>query len=213
MNRRAAVALAGLLVALAPLTASCGAAVQVGAAAVVDGERISLADVQARAVGLRAVVAPSPGETGPEAADLTRRAVSELILDALVVRALADHGLSLAAADVAAARAADRAGAADRAAPGGDGGEAVRIDRLLALRGVPAAGADGYYRQQAGIRLLAAARGLDAVTGPGDAVVRRALAEAAAELRVRVNPRYGRWDARRVALVPAEDPDGSALVR
>ncbi|WP_371479811.1 hypothetical protein [Kitasatospora sp. NBC_00315] len=201
MNRRVAVALAAVLLAAASLT-SCGGPLQAGAAAVVGGERISLADVQARATGLRAAAAAEPGGTG----ELAQRAVAELILDALVARALADRGLSVAAGDVADARAQDGVGAG---ASGPAGADAVRLDRLLALRGVPATGADGYYRQQAGIRLLAAAQGLDAGTGTGDAAVRRALAEAATGLGVRVNPRYGRWDAQRAALVPAGAPEGS----
>ncbi len=174
------------------------------------GERISLAAVQARAAELRAAASgpsgdadPSAGpEAGPEADGLARQALSELVRDALVARALTDRGLRVSAGEVAGARAADQAVA----------GGAAQLGRVLARRGVPAEGIDAYYRQQAGIRRLAAAQGLDAGTEAGDAAVRRALADAALALHVRVSPRYGRWDPQQVALLP-DPPAGTALVR
>lgn len=208
MNRRTA--LVGVLLCPAVFLTSCGGPVRPGAAAVVGGERISLATVQARAAELRTATAgpsgdagtgPGPG-VGAEAEGLARRALSELVRDALVARALADRGLRVTAGEVAGARAADQAAA----------GGAVQLARGLASRGVPADGIDTYYRQQAGIRLLAAAQGLDAGTEAGDAVVRRALADAALALHVRVSPRYGTWDAQQVALLP-DPPGGTALVR
>ncbi|MFC8449608.1 SurA N-terminal domain-containing protein [Kitasatospora sp. NPDC057223] len=204
MNRRTA--LAGVLLCPAVLLTSCGGAVQPGAAALVGGERISLATVQARAAGLRTAAAGPSGDAGTgagaDADGLARRALSELVRDALVARALADRGLRVTAGEVAGARAADQAAA----------GGAAQLARVLARRGVPAEGIDTYYRQQAGIRRLAAAQGLDAGTEAGDAAVRRALADAALALHVRVSPRYGRWDVQQVALLP-DPPGGTALVR
>ena len=206
MNRRTA--LVGVLLCPAVFLTSCSGPVRPGSAAVVGGERISLATVQARAAELRTATTGPSGDagTGPgvgaEAEGLARRALSELVRDALVARALADRGLRVAAGEVVGARAADEAAA----------GGAVQLARGLARRGVPAAGIDTYYRQQAGIRRLAAAQGLDAGTEAGDAVVRRALADAALALHVRVSPRYGTWDAQQVALLP-DPPGGTALVR
>ncbi|MCX5211083.1 hypothetical protein OG689_17600 [Kitasatospora sp. NBC_00240] len=178
------------------LLCSCGGPVQAGAAAVLDGERISLTAVQERVAELRTVTAASPGDAEAGAEGLARRAVTQLVLDALVSRALADRGLSVGAGEAAAARAADQAWA----------GGAAQLEQLLAARGVPATEVDRYYLQQVGIRRLAAARGQDAGTEAGDTEVRRALAEAADALHVRVNPRYGSWDAQRVVLTP-DRPD------
>ena len=204
MNRRSV--LVGVLLLPAVLLTSCGGPARPGAAAVLGGERISLAAVQARAAELRAAASGPSGDAdpsaGPEADGLARQALSELVRDALVARALTDRGLRVSAGEVAGARAADQAVA----------GGAAQLGRVLARRGVPAEGIDAYYRQQAGIRRLAAAQGLDAGTEAGDAAVRRALADAALALHVRVSPRYGRWDPQQVALLP-DPPAGTALVR
>ncbi|WP_431680107.1 SurA N-terminal domain-containing protein [Kitasatospora sp. KL5] len=186
---------AGVLLAAAVLSACGGAPVHQGAAAVVGGERIPIAEVQAKVTALRdATAAAAPENARPEQAGLVRRTVAELVLDRVIARALADRGLSVSEGEIAEARQADAKML---------GGDAALERQLLLRQGVAAADVPVFYRQQIGIRKIAAAAGQDPRTEQGDAVVRKALAEAGTALGVEVNPRYGRWDPEQIALVDA----------
>ncbi|MEV6210895.1 SurA N-terminal domain-containing protein [Kitasatospora sp. NPDC051914] len=186
---------AGVLLAAAVLSACGGAPVHQGAAAVVGGERIPIAEVQAKVTALRdATAAATPENARPEQAGLVRRTVAELVLDRVIARALADRGLSVSEGEIAEARQADAKML---------GGDAALERQLLLRQGVAAADVPVFYRQQIGIRKIAAAAGQDPRTEQGDAVVRKALAEAGTALGVEVNPRYGRWDPEQIALVDA----------
>lgn len=186
---------AGILLAAAVLTACGGSPAHQGAAAVVGDERIPIAAVQAKVTELRdAAAAASPGGsgTGTEQAGLVRRTVAELVLDRVIARALADRGLTVSEGEIAQARQADAQLL---------GGDAALQRQLLLRQGVAPADVPGFYRQQIGIKKIASAAGQDARTEQGDAVVRKALADAGRELKVEVNPRYGRWDPQQIALV------------
>ncbi|PBC78092.1 SurA-like protein [Streptomyces sp. TLI_235] len=186
---------AGILLAAAVLTACGGSPAHQGAAAVVGDERIPIAEVQAKVSALRdATAAAAPGGTGTEQAGLVRRTVAELVLDRVIARALADRGLSVTQGEIAEARRNDAQLL---------GGDAALERQLLLRQGVAAEDVPVFYRQQIGIRKIAAAAGQDARTEQGDAVVRKALAEAGRALKVEVNPRYGRWDPQKIALVDA----------
>jgi hypothetical protein len=193
--RRHVRTVAGVLLAAAALSACGGAPAHQGAAAVVGDERIPISTVQARVTALRdATVVAAAGGAVPEENGLARRTVAELVLDRVIARALADRGLSVSEGEV------DQQRAADAKMLGGD----AALQRALVLRqGVDAAAIPSFYRQQLGIKKIAAAQGQDAQTPAGDAVVRKALAEAGGALRIDVNPRYGRWDPQRIALVDA----------
>ncbi|MGV9269977.1 SurA N-terminal domain-containing protein [Kitasatospora sp. NPDC003701] len=190
MHRRTAVA--GALLAASALAACGGNGLSPGTAAALDGRRIPVAAVEARVAELRDTAGGASADARQQSDGLARRAVTDLVLDAVVARAAADRGLAVGGAEVAAAR------TAEEVRYGGAGPFA----RVLASRGVPGAGIDDYLRRQLGIRRLAAAAGQDAGTPAGDTAVRLALAEAATALHLRVNPRYGTWDADRVALLP-----------
>ncbi|MFI6443335.1 SurA N-terminal domain-containing protein [Kitasatospora sp. NPDC050543] len=189
MNRGTAVAAVALAAAL---LAGCGATSPAGTVAVVGGARIGYASVQARVAELRSAAATGSGDATGEADGLARRAVAELVLDALLAGALADHGLTVTDGEVAAARAAERQRL---------GGE-EQLERALIRQGVPAGRIDTYYRRQLAVGGLAAADGQDAGTPSGQVAVRRALAAAAGGRHVRINPRYGSWDAGRASLAP-----------
>ncbi|MGW4895497.1 hypothetical protein ACWEQL_25005 [Kitasatospora sp. NPDC004240] len=196
MHRRTAVRAAGALIVTTVL-AGCGQdGLAGGTAAVLDGRRIAVGTVEARVAELRQATTGGSADAREQPDGLARRAVTELVLDAVVARAVADHGLTITDGDVAAARTAEELRY-------GGGGQL-----LLALtrQGIPSAGVDDYLRQQLGIRRLAEAAGQDADTPVGDATVRRALADASTALRVRINPRYGTWEPDRVALLPDSPP-------
>ncbi|MEU6232578.1 hypothetical protein [Kitasatospora sp. NPDC047058] len=190
MHRRTVVA--GVLLAASGLTACGGGGLTAGTAAVLDGRRIPVRAVEARVAELRDPAGSASADARQQPDGPARRAVADLVLDAVVVRALADHGLTVGSGEVAAAR------ATDEARYGGAGA----LARALAAQGVPGSGIDDYYRRRLGIRHLAAAAGQDADTPAGDATVRLALADAATALHLRINPRYGSWSPIQAALLP-----------
>ncbi|AUY50071.1 hypothetical protein [Streptomyces sp. CB01881] len=194
MHRRTAVA--GVLLAASALAACGGGGLTPGTAAVLDGRRIPVGTVEARVAELRHTAGGASADAREEPDGLARRAVSDLVLDAVVARAVAERGPAIGTAEVTAARTADE----ERY------GGAGALARALAARGVPGSGIDDYYRRRLGITRLAAAAGQDADTPAGDATVRRALAAAATALHVHVNPRYGSWNPDQVALLPDAPP-------
>ncbi|WP_441250572.1 SurA N-terminal domain-containing protein [Kitasatospora sp. McL0602] len=194
--RRRGCAAAGVLLAVAALTACGGGAAHQGSAAVVGGQRISIATVETRVAQLRTAVASQPGGPRTEPAGLTRRMVAELVLDQVVDRALADRQLEVTAGEIAQARDADAKLV---------GGADALGRELLLKQAVPAADIDSFYRQQLGIQKLAGASGKDARSSEGDAAVRTALAAAGTELNIEVNPRYGQWNPQQISLVDAPD--------
>ncbi|WP_354642073.1 SurA N-terminal domain-containing protein [Kitasatospora camelliae] len=190
VRRRAAAATTAALAAA--VLSACGAEPpHQGAAAVVGGERIPIATVDARVAAVRDAAAGQDGGPRAERAGLARRTVAELVLDRVIARAMADRGLTVSDAEVADAR-------------GGDakllGGEDALSRELLLKQSVPAEGIDAFYRQQLSIRKLASAAGQDARTPTGDAAVRQALVAAGSALSIEVNPRYGHWDPKQIGL-------------
>ncbi|MEV4556992.1 SurA N-terminal domain-containing protein [Kitasatospora sp. NPDC049285] len=179
----------GVALAAAALTACGTATPHQGAAAVVGGERITVAQVESRVAAVRAGMGPQTGAKSNEPAGLARHAVSDLILDKVIARALVDRQLAISQSEIDAARAADTRTV---------GGEDRLAQLLLSRQGVPAAGIDGYYRQQLGIVKLAG--GQDPESSSGDAAIRKALATAGTALHIEVNPRYGAWDPAQIAL-------------
>ncbi len=192
----AVAAVAGLLLAVPGLAGCAGDAMTAGTAAVLDGRRIRVDAVEARVAALRHTPGGVSADARWETDGPVRRAVTDLVLDAVVARAVADRGPAVAPAEVAAAR------AEEERRHGGAG----RLARALAARGVPADGIDDRLGRELGIRRLAAAAGVDADTPAGDAAVRRVLAATADALHLRVNPRYGTWDREHATLAPATRP-------
>ncbi|MEV6977906.1 hypothetical protein [Kitasatospora sp. NPDC093806] len=203
MHRRrtaATAAVAGVLLAV-PGLAGCGNdGLTAGTAAVLDGRRIPVDAVADRVAALRQAPGGASADAWQEASrgadGPVRRAVADLVLDAVVARAVAERGPAVGPAEVAAARAEEEQRY----------GGAERLARALAARGVPGGAIDDYVRRRLGIRRLAAAAGLDADSPAGDAAVRFALASTATTLHLRVNPRYGTWDPDHATLTPTTHP-------
>ncbi|MFC8718019.1 SurA N-terminal domain-containing protein [Kitasatospora sp. NPDC057198] len=187
-SARRPLAVLGAAVAAAALSA-CGAApAHQGAAAVVGGDRISVAQVQARVAAVREGT-DRAGAAGDEQPGLARHAVSDLILGKVVARALADRRLDVSQGEIDQARAADARTV---------GSEAKLAELLRAKQGVPADGVDGFYRQQIGLVKLAG--GQDPNSADGDAAIRKALVAAGTALHIEVNPRYGTWNTAKIGL-------------
>ncbi|MFG2823826.1 SurA N-terminal domain-containing protein [Kitasatospora sp. NPDC048365] len=196
---RTAVGAAGLALAAAALTACGTQPAHQGAAAVVGGQRISIAAVDARVAEVRDGVAAAQGQNGGarnERAGLARKTVSDLVLDRVIAQALTDHGLSVTDTEIADGRSADAKAL---------GGETQLARELLLRQAVPSGGIDAFYRQQLGIQKLAAAQGEDPRTDAGNAAIRKALVAAGTELDIQVNPRYGHWDVQQIGLADTVD--------
>ncbi|MDH6116661.1 major membrane immunogen (membrane-anchored lipoprotein) [Kitasatospora sp. GAS204A] len=187
----------GALLAAALLTACGGRPLQAGAAAVVGPDRITEAAVQARVAEFRAQAARLPSGQYQEQAGLVGATVSGMIFSEVVAQALAEHRLTVSDTEVAQAR-SDQAQAW--------GGEAGLEQMLLLKHAVPAREIDNFHREQIGLQKLAALGGRQIGTTDGNKTVHQLLAEAAAQLKVTVNPRYGSWDAQQAVLdSPSED--------
>jgi hypothetical protein len=184
----------GAALAAAALTA-CGAGpAHPGAAAVVGGDRITIAAVETGVAQVRATGAGQDGSPQPEQAGLVRTMVNQMIFERVVDRALIDHQLKVSAAEVADLRAAQAAQL---------GGEAKLQQAFAGLKGVPVSGIDAYYRQLLGRQKLAAEAGQSQdLESPA---VDKALEDAATELKIEVNPRYGHWDAKQAGLADTVD--------
>ncbi|MFI5531657.1 SurA N-terminal domain-containing protein [Kitasatospora sp. NPDC051853] len=183
---------AGVLLAGAALAACGSQPPHQGSAAVVGGERISIAAVEARVGEVRQGVAAETGGQQAERAGLVRRTVVDLVLDRVVAQALVDRQLTVTDGEIAEAKESQARMM---------GGEAELARELLVRQNVPADAVDSFYRQQLGIQKLAA--GKDPRTPEGDAAIRSALTDAGAKLKIEVNPRYGRWDVQQIGLVTA----------
>ncbi|MBW1602750.1 SurA N-terminal domain-containing protein [Streptomyces sp. JJ66] len=192
-RRRSAlsVSAAAALLLGVPLLSGCGGAEgRPGAAAVVDGEEIPVAAVQARAEAVRDAQRADPeGEqliqsTGP----VQRYMLNYLLVERVVEQAAQDAGVSVSRAEVQEYRAAE-----EKRFRGGEALETV----MLRERAIAPDQIDNALRVELLVRKTAEALGGD---------VERVFAETAADLGIDVSPRYGTWNAEQVTLAGATDP-------
>lgn len=180
----------GALLAVAVLSA-CGGQPHPGAAAVVGQDRITVSAVEARVAEFRAQAAALPSGQYQEQTGLVGATVSGMVFGAVVDHALGSHDLSVSDTEVAQVRAAQAQSW---------GGESELRQMLLLKHAVPAAEIDGFYREQIGLQKLAGLTHQQIGTTEGNQAVHQLLADASAELKVTVNPRYGSWDAQQAVL-------------
>ncbi|WP_059007169.1 SurA N-terminal domain-containing protein [Streptomyces specialis] len=206
MKRRSSalsVSAAALLAAAAPLLTGCSTDAHPGAAAVVGGERISLATVQSQVETVRDAQRDRPEADQLIAATsgLTRERVEFLVYLEVLERTAADAGVKVSRRDVQEAR--------DQAEESLGGADALARAALTPASGAtPLAGdeqIDQMLRSQLLFQGLAAELG---VTPDASGVQRIAdeLARTADEIGVEINPRFGEWDARQVMLTDAAEP-------
>ncbi|MGV9254207.1 SurA N-terminal domain-containing protein [Streptomyces sp. NPDC003697] len=189
-RRRTALLLSAALAAAAPLLTACGNDAHPGAAAVVGGQRITVAQLQSRVDEVRqAQRAAVPDSTQYEHAvagtgTLTRDTLHGMILDRVVHRAAADAGIAVTPREVQQMRAG-----LERQAGGAKGLQATWLQQY----NIPPGRLDDNLRLQIEAQKLAAH--LD--TQPGSPAFWQALSKASGELDVDLNPRYGGWDVQK----------------
>lgn len=198
-RRRTALLLTAALTVAAPLLTACGNDAHPGAAAVVGGERITVAQLESRVNEIRAAQQEAvPDEAQYEQAiartgGLTRDTLHSMVLDRVLERAAHDAGVTVTPKEVQGMR----SGLEEQAG----GAEALKATWLQQY-GVPAERLDDNLRLQVQAQKLAQRLGTDTSTPE----FWQALSEASKKLDVDLNPRYGTWDDEKSSRVDAKTP-------
>lgn len=196
-RRRTALVLSAALVCAAPLLTACSNDAHPGAAAVVGGQRITVAqlenrvtevrDAQRAAVTDEAQYAQAIAKTGT----LSRDVLHGMVLDRVLHRAAEDAHVSVTRKEVQQLRAG-----LEEQAGGSKGLETAWLQQY----GIAPERLDESLRLQLEAQKLAAKLGTDT----SDPAFWGALAKASKELHVDLNPRYGTWDAQKSARADAK---------
>ncbi|MFF8809335.1 SurA N-terminal domain-containing protein [Streptomyces omiyaensis] len=196
-RRRTALALSAALLAAAPLLTACGGEAHPGAAAVVGGERIDVAGLQAEVKAARDAQSRSPQSAQLIAAtgDLGRQKLNGMIFDRILDEVAADLGVTASRAELQQTRAAFV-----RENGGEEGLRAV----LLQQQGVAPSQVDDVVRRNVLMTKIIEKLGITE-TPEGQKKLQDLFAEASAALDIDVNPRYGAWDDARVQLDTGAD--------
>ncbi|CAL9546873.1 SurA N-terminal domain-containing protein [Streptomyces sp. enrichment culture] len=198
-RRRTALVLTAAIVAAAPLLTACGSEAHPGAAAVVGGQRITVAQLESRVEEVRrAQRAAVPDETQYQqvvssTSSLTRDTLHNMVLDRVLHRAARDKGVTVTRAEIQRMRAG-----LERQAGGGKGLETAWLQKY----GIAPARLDDNLRLQLEAQKLAAELGTDT----SQPAFWQALSKASTELHVDLNPRYGSWDVQKSSRVDAKTP-------
>ncbi|MFB4423879.1 SurA N-terminal domain-containing protein [Streptomyces sp. QL37] len=198
-RRRTALALTAATLVAAPLLTACGSEAHPGAAAVVGGDRIDVATVQAEAADVRTAQQDSERseELVTKSGQLTRVKLSGLIFGRVLDRAAKDAGVGVSRKEIQQIRSA----AAEQS--GGD--EGVRT-LMLEQRWVAPGQIEASLRQEVQLQKLAQALGADLQNPAGVQAVGESLTKASKALHIDVNPRYGSWDDQKVQLSTYKAP-------
>ncbi|MFB6570029.1 SurA N-terminal domain-containing protein [Streptomyces noursei] len=200
LRRRTALSVtaAAALLAATPLLTACGTDAHPGAAAVVDGKRITVAQLQSRVKDVRTAQAMSPqgkqliANTGR----LSLATLNSMIFDRVLDRAAADAGVQVTRADVQKARAA----AEERA------GGAARLKTMWLQQSIAPDEIDTVVRNQLLLDGLSKHLHADRARPDGQQKLVQALSKTSRDLRVDVNPRFGKWDDQEVILGQTKEP-------
>lgn len=199
-RRTTGLALSAALLAGVPLLSACGSEAHPGAAAVVGGQRITVAQLENRVGEVRdAQRAASPDEKSyaqavGQSGGLSRFTLQSMVRDQVLERAAKDAGVSVSRAEVERMR----AGFARQA-----GGDKALQKAWLQQNAVAPARLDDSLRTEVAAQKLYQALGADPQTQEGQAAFWKALSTAAKKMKVDVNPRYGTWDVSKSARADA----------
>ncbi|MGW7817014.1 SurA N-terminal domain-containing protein [Streptomyces puniciscabiei] len=198
-RRRTALVLTAAIAAAAPLLTACGNDAHAGAAAVVGGQRITVAQLESRVDEVRrAQRAAVPDESQYQqvlasTSSLTRDTLHNMVLDRVLHRAAQDAGITVSRKEVEQMRAG-----LEQQAGGAKGLQTAWLQKY----GIAPARLDDNLRLQLEAQKLAGRLGTD-TTQPA---FWKALSKASRELRIDVNPRYGTWDVQKSSRVDARTP-------
>lgn len=198
-RRRTALVLSAALACAAPLLTACGNDAHPGAAAVVGGQRITVAQLENRVTEVRdAQRAAVTDETQyaqaiAKTGTLARDVLHGMVLDRVLHRAAEDAHVSVTRKEVQQLRAG-----LEEQADGSKGLETAWLQQY----GIAPERLDESLGLQLEAQKLAAKLGTDT----SDPAFWGALTKASKELDVDLNPRYGTWDAQKSARADAKTP-------
>ncbi|MFG2531929.1 SurA N-terminal domain-containing protein [Streptomyces sp. NPDC048516] len=190
-------ATAGLLAA-APLLAACGSEAHPGAAALVDGKRITVSQLQAKVKDVRAAQARSPqgDQLIMNTGRLSLATLNGMIFDEVLARGAHDAGVTVTRRDVQRWRAQ-----AEKQAGGAD-----RLKEMWLQQGIAPDEIDAMVRNQLLLDGVAQRLGADRGKPQGQQKLAQALAKTSRSMGIDVNPRFGKWDDHQVILGETKDP-------
>lgn len=194
-RRRSAltVSTAAALLLAAPLLTACGNDAHPGAAAVVDGDRISMGQLQAKVEAVRNAQSASPqgAQMIQRSGQLTRVTLDNMIRQEVVKRAAKDAGVSVSRRDTQQGRTLFEKQS---------GGSKAFKAMLLQQQAVAPSGIDDRVWLELAVREIAKSSGIDLQTPEGGEKLTAKFAEASKKMHIDVNPRYGKWDSGKAAL-------------
>ncbi|MGW1029167.1 SurA N-terminal domain-containing protein [Streptomyces sp. NPDC002577] len=206
MHRRRRIALAVSSVALlaaTPLLTACGNDARPGAAAVVGGDRITVAQLDSRVAEVRdAQRAATSDDTQYAQAlastgGLARDTLQSLVFDRVVHRAATDAGVEITPKQIQDARTG-----LEQQAGGSKQLEAVWLQQY----NIAPARVDESLRTELEARELANRLGADMNTPTGQDTFLKALSDASKALDIDLNPRYGTWDVQKNGRADVKTP-------
>ncbi|WP_030788670.1 SurA N-terminal domain-containing protein [Streptomyces sp. NRRL S-920] len=202
-RRRTALILSTAALAAAPLLTACGSEAHPGAAAVIGGDRITVAQLEGRVNEVRdAQRAAIPDDAQyaqaiSKSGGLTRATLHTMVLDKVLHRAAADAGVSVTRRDVQTMR----AGLEQQA-----GGRKELEEAWLQQYSVAPARLDDSLRTEVEAQKLAKKLDADMNSPQGQALFWKALTAASKKLDIDLNPRYGTWDVDKNKRADAKTP-------
>ncbi|MCJ1678951.1 SurA N-terminal domain-containing protein [Streptomyces sp. APSN-46.1] len=201
MHRRTALSVSAVLLAAAPLLSACSSDVRPGTAAVVGGERITTSALQGQVNDVRsaqntaarkaaAQSAAAQGAQAPGTPRLERLKLNKMIQLRILERTAKDAGITVTTREIEDVRKETSE----------QNGGAEKMEQLALAQRLPIAPdqIDEDIRFQLLLGKIQEKFGDDAFVP--------ALSKASAALHIDVNPRYGGWDAKQIALGEAETP-------
>ncbi len=194
-HRRTAAAAVTVLAAVALSGCAAGTA-HPGAAAVVGDQRIAVATLQSEVTAYRTALAAG-GTGAAEPASVPAQTLQWLVLAQVVQQTVAEHGLTVTEGQVQQAEASDAAQAG--------GVQALQAAFVSQLALAPSS-MELFYRMRAGEMALLAQAGVDPTSSQAGAELQQILTASADRLGVQVNPRYGVWNAGKLALGAPSEP-------
>ncbi|WP_019549797.1 SurA N-terminal domain-containing protein [Streptomyces sulphureus] len=200
-RRRSALSLcsAAALVTAVPLLSACGQDTHPGAAAVVDGSRISESQLQSQVGEVRKAqrAAPQGEQMIKQTGRLTKATLDGMIRERIVAHAAEEAGIHVTRRQLQQERRDFERQA----------GGAKRLEQALLQQQAIAPGEiDSQLRMQLRIDRIAQREGIDPRTPQGNAALTRKLQGVSKAMSIDVNPRYGEWDQRKTALGEARSP-------
>jgi hypothetical protein len=200
-RRRSALTLsaAAALLATTPLLTACGGDVHPGAAAVVDGHRISMAQLQSRVEAVRDAqrAAPQGEELIRRTGRLARATLDGMIRHRVVARVADESGVHVSRSEVEQAR---------RRYEQQAGGAKALQSALLQQQALAPSGIDDRVWLELSVQKIARVSGIDLRSAQGNQALTAKFADASKAMDIEVNPRYGAWDSDKAGLTGARTP-------